>query len=56
LLNVTNAKVCANIVVGRSYLANASGKAIAEMRSCGRNARDSILNENVEDAFGAEER
>lgn len=41
LLKVTNEKVCANIVDGRSFFANKSGSAMAERNSCGMNAKDS---------------
>lgn len=41
LLNVTNAKVCASIVKGRSFFASSNGSAMAERRICGMKARDS---------------
>jgi hypothetical protein len=41
LLKVTNEKVCANIVDGRSFFANNNGSATAERNSCGMNAKDS---------------
>lgn len=51
LLNVTKAKVCANMVEARSFFARSSGRAIAERNSCGMKARDSRLME-VEVGFG----
>jgi len=41
LLKVTNAKVCANIVFGRSFFASTKGVNTALRSSCGRNARRS---------------
>ena len=37
----TNAKVCANIVDARSFLARIRGNAKAARKSCGRKANDS---------------
>ena len=45
LLKVTNAKVCASMVDGRSFFARRRGKANAERKSWGMKARDSSLNE-----------
>lgn len=42
LLKVTKAKVCASIVLARSFFANNRGIAARESRICGMNARDSI--------------
>lgn len=41
LLKVTKAKVCASIVLARSFLASRSGRAMAERNNCGMKARDS---------------
>lgn len=52
LLKVTNANVCASMVDGRSFFARRSGRASAERKSCGMNARDS---RRMDDGPGAEE-
>ncbi len=41
LLNVTNAKVCASRVDGKSFFASKSGSTTAESSICGRKAIDS---------------
>lgn len=41
MLKVTNAKVCASIVLARSFLASIKGIASTERKSCGTNAKDS---------------
>jgi len=43
LLKATKAKVCASIVEGRSFFASTRGRARAERKSCGMNARDSMF-------------
>lgn len=42
LLNVTKAKVCASMVLARSFFANSKGMTTKESRICGMNARDSM--------------
>jgi hypothetical protein len=42
LLNVTNANVCANMVLAMSLFASNRGIATRESRICGMNARDSM--------------
>lgn len=59
LLNVTNANVCAIILVARSFLANTSGITTHESNSCGTNARASmrgIIEEGEEASLAAERR
>lgn len=41
MLNVTNAKVWANIVLARSLFANCKGSTRSESIICGRKAKDS---------------
>lgn len=48
LLKVTKANVCASIVDGKSFFANNKGRAMAERKSCGMNARDSRFREDDE--------
>ncbi len=55
LLKVTKAKVCANRVVGKSFLAQAKGINSVLRRSWGTNANDSNLIED-EVVLGEEER
>ena len=52
LLKVTNAKVWASIVDGRSFFASRIGSANAARNNCGRKATDSRC---IDDVLGAEE-
>jgi hypothetical protein len=45
LLKVTNAKVWASMVEGRSFFARRNGNTTAESNSCGKKARDSRFSE-----------
>ena len=42
MLKVTNANVCASIVLAKSFFASKNGMASTERNSCGMNASDSI--------------
>lgn len=55
LFRATKAKVCANIVPGRSRLASIKGMRTALRRSCGKKASDSKWN-TVDDVGEEEER
>lgn len=55
LLKVTNAKVWASIVDGRSFFARIRGRAMAERKSCGMKARDSRFRWRGEGNDGDEE-
>lgn len=54
MLKATKANVCANMVLGRSFLASTSGMATAERKSCGRKAR--LSKEILEDEGEEDER
>lgn len=56
LLKVTKAKVCASMVLGRSFLASRRGRAMAERNSCGMKARDSRFMVFVDDEGREDER
>ena len=47
MLNVTNANVCAIIVVARSFFANTNGMKTHDSDSCGRKASDSACSEDA---------
>jgi hypothetical protein len=55
LLNVTKAKVCASMVLARSFLASKRGRAIADRKSCGMKAKDSRFTASVSVVKGTED-
>lgn len=48
LLNVTNANVCAIMLVARSFLATASGISTHDRSNCGKKASDSVRSDEEE--------